>query len=148
MPRAPIYAKIVLTCVISFWIFFYMPCIYHIDTNELGVEWNPIKGELRADSVPGYYVSAPWERVSKIDLRPQRVTISTTANCLNYKLVAFDRRYWREFVNTQGFGYWWWNNRLSFNAGYGEESRGFKDVMRGYAYSRSRYKFVILLKEE
>lgn len=126
---------------------FYFGCVTHVEPNEMGVDYNVFTGELRGDTAAGYYVSPPWRLVSMIDLRPMRVSISSTANSYGSKLVQFDKAHWREFVQTQGFGYWWWNNRLSFNSGYNTEYRGFRDVIRGYAYGNKRYEFIIVLED-
>ena len=49
-------------------------------------------------------------------------------------LVSFDPNGWREFVNNEGFYYYWWSNRISFNMGYDDEYRGMKDLIRGYSF--------------
>lgn len=121
---------------------FYLTCVYHVEPNEMGISWNPFSGKLSGDTLPGFYVSPPWEMASIIDLRPCRVCITSTANSYSCKLVSFQTSYWEDFVRTQGFGYWWWNNRISFNYGYDAEYRGFRDVLRGYAYSNKKYRFI------
>lgn len=108
----------------------------------MAVEWNPFSGELKGDTVAGWKISAPWEMVSKIDLRPTRVCITSAANSYSCKLVSFQRTKWEDFIKVQGFSYYWWSNRFSFNFGYKDEYRGFKDIMRGYAYGTEKYDFI------
>jgi hypothetical protein len=50
-------------------------------------------------------------------------------------------------VKTEGFYYYWWANRLSFNLGYDQEYRGVRDLMRGYAYSPHHYPFLVVKDE-
>ena len=96
----------------------------------------------------GWYVHAPWVFVSTIDTRPQRVCISSSARAaMNCRLVQFNPDEYRSFIRTQGFGFYWWNNRLSFNTGHREEYRGFRDVLRGYAFSAQQYEFVTILEQ-
>ena len=63
------------------------------------------------------------------------------------KLIQFNPEYWREFVDVEGWRYYWLANRFSFNFGYEEEYRGMRDLMRGYAYSAKQYLFLNILKE-
>jgi len=65
----------------------------------------------------------------------------------NAKLVQFDPEHWEEFVKVEGWRYYWWSNRISFNLGYREEYRGWRDVMRGYGYSAKKYPFIKVLEE-
>lgn len=126
---------------------FYFSSVYHIEPNEMGIGWNPFTGKLRGDTVSGFYISPPWDLVSNIDVRPKRVCITSTANSYSCLLVTFDKKYWKEFVDVEGFGYYWWRNRFSFNFGYREEYRGFKDVLRGYAFGNKKYKFIIITED-
>lgn len=113
----------------------------------MDITWNPFTGELKADTVPGYYVAAPWVMAARLDIRPARVCITTTANSYSCKLVRFNPSQWQEFVRVQGFQYYWWRNRISFNIGYKEEYRGIRDILRGYAYGNKDYGFIILESE-
>ncbi len=54
---------------------------------------------------------------------------------------------YKAFVAVQGFHYYWWANRFSFNSGYDEEYRGMKDLMRGYAYSSKPYPFIVVIRD-
>ena len=125
---------------------FYLSCVYHIEPNEMGIGWNPFSGKLRGDTTAWFYVSPPWDFVANVDLRPMRVCITSTANSYSCKLVTFDKTKWDEFVRIQGFHYYWWSNRFSFNSGY-ETYRGFRDVLRGYAYGNNKYGFIKVLDD-
>lgn len=121
---------------------FYLFCVYHIEPYRMAICWNPITGEQRGDTIAGFHMSSPFEMVSEVDLKPIRVGITTSANAYNYKLVSFNGSQWKDFVKVEGFRYYWWANRFSFNSGYPDEYRGFADIMRGYAYSNVKYPFI------
>jgi len=127
-------------------LFFYLTCFYYVKPQSMDITWNPFTGELKADTVPGYYCAAPWVMATRLDLRPARVCITTTANSYSCKLVMFNPSGWMEFVRVQGFQYYWWKNRISFNLGYSDEYRGFRDILRGYAYGNKDYDFIIIKK--
>ena len=76
-----------------------------------------------------------------------RVSVDSAGHGYNAKLVQFNPDGWQEFIQTEGFYYYWWANRFSFNFGYDEEHRGLKDVLRGYAYSPKQYSFLKVLDE-
>ncbi len=126
---------------------FWLTCIHYTENYQLGIKWNFVTGGLQADDAAGLHITPPWIRISRIDTRPMRVCITTAGRGFNCRLVQFDAKYYREFVATEGFRYWWWANRISFNLGYSDEYRGMKDLLRGYAYSAKQYPFVITLKE-
>lgn len=76
-----------------------------------------------------------------------RVSVDSAGHGYHAKLVQFNADGWQEFVQTEGWYYYWWANRFSFNFGYSEEHRGLKDIMRGYAYGTRRYTFINVLQE-
>ncbi len=125
---------------------FYVGCIHHTEPSHIKIMRNILNGEMRIDT-PGWNFSAPWVRASEVDLRPARVCVTSASKGFNCKLVEFNVKYWQEFVATQGYGYWWWSNRFSFNFGYNEEYRGMKDLMRGYAFATNKYRFIDEIKE-
>lgn len=55
------------------------------------------------------------------------------------------RLFWVTSVDKHEFAFSF--NRFSFNGSYPEEYRGWRDVMRGYAYSTKRYPFIKILEE-
>jgi hypothetical protein len=119
----------------------------YVESQHIGLAWNPLSGEkglLQA----GWHATAPWVFVSEVDARPMRVCITTSAHAgVNCRLVQFIPERYDEFLKTEGFRWYWWSNRISFNGGYREEYRGFRDVMRGYAFSAQPYPFIRVLDE-
>jgi hypothetical protein len=126
---------------------FYLFFLNFLEPTEQGIVRNEITGEMWTQNEGGWYFTAPWVRVSRVDLRPKRVAVTTAGRGFSAKLVQFQPSEWREFVETEGFRYWWWANRISFNLGYEEEYRGLKDIIRGYAYGVKPYKFIKILEE-
>jgi len=125
----------------------YLALVNYLDQYEVGIARNAYSGEVILQDKPGFQVTSPWVRVSTIDTRPTRVCITSSARAYNCRLVQFVPSEFQSFVSTQGFEYYWFNNRLSFNSGYSEEYRGMKDLMRGYAFSAKPYPFVKILEE-
>lgn len=125
----------------------YLPFVHYLEPHQVGIGWNWITGEVRLTSGGTVHLSPPWMMVSRVDTRPQRVCITSTTRAVNCKLAQFESKVFREFVVTEGFRYYWLSNRLSINMGYGDEYRGMKDILRGYAFSVKKYPFVTVLKE-
>ena len=119
----------------------YISLVSHADNYEVTLQWNMFDGSTTVHG-PGWQVSPPWVLTTNLDARPMRVCITTSANAYNCKLVQFIPSLYNHFVNTQGFQYYWWANRFSFNSGYREEYRGFRDIVRGFAFSSIPYDFV------
>jgi hypothetical protein len=107
---------------------------------------NRVSGETKLDT-PGWNISAPWVAVSKVDIRPMRVCVTSSGRGFNCKLVRFEPKGFQEFVATEGFRYYWWANRISFNFGYDQEYRGMKDIMRGHAYGIQKYTFLTVVQD-
>lgn len=124
----------------------YLACFNYLEQYEVGMAWNRATGELWLQNA-GIHFSPPWVAVSRIDSRPVRVCVTTAGRGFNCKLVRFVPEAYREFAAVEGFRYYWLSNRVSFNSGYGDEYRGMKDLLRGYAYSTKKYAFVVTLKE-
>ena len=124
----------------------YLVFFHYSELTQVGIVRNWITGELRLDT-PGWNITSPWVSVAKIDKRPMRVCVTTAGRGFNCKLVQFEPSAYREFVTVEGFYYYWWYNRVSFNWGYNEEYRGVKDILRGYTYSVKQYPFVVTLRE-
>ena len=115
--------------------------------HEVGICRNIFTGELSIDSVSGFEITAPWVQVSMIDTRPQRLCVECDCRSLSCKLVEFKSEHWRDFVDNEGFGYYWWANRFSFNSGADEEYRGMRWILRGYAFSGQEHTFIKTTKE-
>jgi len=125
----------------------YIALVNHVDQYEAGIAWNFATGQMWLQE-PGFHWTAPWTRVSTVDTRPQRVCITSGSHAaFNCKLVQFELTAWQQFVATEGLRYYWFSNRFSLNTGYREEYRGFRDILRGYAFSAQRYPFVTVLHD-
>lgn len=124
----------------------YLALFNYVELNHVGIARNIITGKVYLQQ-PGMYITAPWVMVSRIDTRPTRVCITTSGRGYNCKLVQFNPAHYQEFVAVEGFRYYWWANRISFNWGYDEEYRGMKDLLRGHAYGTKKYPFIIILEE-
>lgn len=125
----------------------YIGFVNHTEPTEIGIARNIITGEMWVQEGGGYHLNPPWVLVPIVDTRPVRVSVASAGRGYSAKLVQFKKDEWREFVQTEGWRYWWWSNRLSFNFGYKEEHRGMKDILRGYAYSPKEYGFIVVLEE-
>jgi hypothetical protein len=124
----------------------YLSCVHYSGITQVGLMRNRISGELKRD-IPGWNISPPWVSVAKVDTTPIRVCVTTAGRGFNCKLVEFIPSEFKAFVKTEGFYYYWWANRISFNFGYDEEYRGMKDLLRGYAYGVKQYPFVRVLRD-
>lgn len=142
--KMPVFRRCV--AVFIFFLSVYIAFFTHIEPSERGIARNWITGELRLLE-PGWYVLSPWTWVAMIDIRPIRVSVQSAGRGFSAKLVQFDVVGWRKFVKTEGWRYYWWANRLSYNSGHNEEHRGMKDILRGYAYSHQTYPFIKVLVE-
>lgn len=140
------YLKRVLTIVaVIAVLLLVVSCFVHYqETNQVAIMRNMITNEIRLEDRAGFHVSEPWIQVARIDTRPMKVCISSASRAFNCKLAQFNPTYYREFVAVEGFHYYWFYNRFSFNWGYDadEEYRGMGDVLRGYAFSVQQYPFV------
>ena len=137
----------ILTAVFTGFAMFYFGCVYYTDLSNIAIARNLLNGKLSIDSTHSWHVSAPWKRASIIDTRPKRVCVLSAGRSFSCKLVQFNPVGWQEFVAIEGYKYWWWSNRISFNSGYSDEYRGMKDLLRGYAFTGKKYSFVKILKE-
>lgn len=126
---------------------FYILFLNYTEPTEIGVAKNWINGEMWIQEGGGWHFTAPWTLVARIDTRPIRVSVPSGGHGYSSKLVQFDPKGWREFIQVEGWRYWWWSNRFSFNSGYHEEHRGMKDILRGHAYGAKKYSFLKVLSE-
>ena|ERR1035437_9068447 len=140
--------KFIVTVAIAlgFVALLYLAFINHNEAYEAGIARNLFTGETTLQS-SGYNLTAFWVQVAHMDTRPTRVCVTTTARAFNCRLVQFEPGAWREFIAVQGFRYYWWANRLSFNWGYDEEYRGVRDLLRGYGFGVKKYKFTTVLRD-
>jgi len=121
----------------------YFPFLHYVSPGEYGIRFNSVSGDISVDQ-PGIYITPPWLIVAKVDALPQRVCITSVAKTIYCKLAQFKPEKLSDFVAREGFRYYWWDNRFSFNLGYAEEYRGIRDVMRGYALSGAKQNFIVL----
>lgn len=138
---------VVIALVIMGLVVIYNLFFHHQDTYEVGIARNQLTGEVTLIDTAGFNRNYPWVWVSVIDTRPTRVCLTTTARAFNCKLVQFDPVYYRDFVAVEGWSFYWWSNRLSFNYGYSDEYRGIRDILRGHAYGTKHYPFLKVLEE-
>lgn len=142
------YMKVLGICFLGAFVF-YVFCLNYLESGEAGLTWNPLSGEISAQTTPGWQLSSPLVFVSRVDLRPQRLCMTSAAHAaVNCKLVEFDMEHRKEFIATEGWGWYWWANRVSFNFGHAETYRGFRDILRGYAFSSTPYPFIKTTLEE
>lgn len=123
----------------------YFFCLNYTEPTEVGIARNVVTGTMWLQEGGGWHITAPWVLVAVVDMRPMRVAVTSAGRGFSGKLIQFNQRYWREFVETEGFRYYWWANRFSFNSGYDEEYRGMRDILRGYAFGAKRYPFAEIL---
>ena len=138
-----LWAVLVATSAFVFWLCF----LNYTEPTELGIARNIITGQTWAQTKGGWHLTAPWTLVATIDTRPIKVSVDSAGRGYSARLVQFVPEFWEEFVETEGFRYWWWSNRLSFNFGYNEEHRGIRDIFRGYAYGQKQYPFLRVLTD-
>lgn len=124
----------------------YLSFVHYLEPHQAGLGWNWVTGEVWLTQ-GGVHFSSPTMLVARIDTRPKRVCITSTTRAVNCRLVQFVLDDYRMFLKTEGFRYYWWSNRLSFNFGYDEEYRGWKDILRGYGFSVKPYSFIKVIKE-
>jgi hypothetical protein len=135
-------ALILCTALCVFWLLF-STTIRYIEPGEAGIEWRPLSGQMTLLDRAGWHLSPPWALVTIIDTKPQRLCLTSSAHAApNCRLAQFDATRYREFIAVEGWSYYWFRNRLSFNYGHPETYRGFRDVMRGYTFSQHRYPFI------
>lgn len=141
--QQPVTKKIVtgFVIVLLFWIFF----IHYNNTHHVSISRNFFTGEIKLDTTKGIKFSHAWVQVIKFDTRPIKVCIDCSCSNINCRLIAFNPNGWQEFINREGFKYFWFKNRFSFNSGQEHEYRGIKHVLRGYAYDK-KYSFITELE--
>jgi hypothetical protein len=137
--RYPIIVLALLCC-------FRMACLTYCEPTQIGIARNLISGRTWMMG-GGWHAKYPWVIVPLIDTKPMRVSVDSAGHGYSAKLVQFVPEEWESFVQTEGFYLWWFANRLSFNAGYRDEHRGMKDILRGYAYGSKKYPFLRILTE-
>ena len=96
----------------------------------------------------GINFSYPWVQSTKIDLRPTKYCLDCSCSNMNCYLAYFDESGLEDFISKEGWSYYWWRNRISFNLGHKNEWRGWENILRGYVLdSENKYKFIKIKKE-
>lgn len=126
-----------LFLIFFFWLFF----IHYNQIHHVSVSRNFFTGELKLDDSKGLKFSPPWVQVIKFDTRPFQVCIDCSCSNINCKLITFNPKGWQSFLDREGFKYFWFKNRISFNSGQNTEYRGIRYVLRGYAFD-NEYPFI------
>jgi hypothetical protein len=124
----------------------YLMFYHHTDTHQVGIRYNIITGEMSIDKTTGHHFTAPWVLVTRMDTRPRRVCIESASRTMNCRLVQFDPSKYRELLEYEGFHYYWWYNRISFNWGQ-KTYRGVDNLLLGHAYGPNRCSCVKVLEE-
>jgi len=124
----------------------YMMFYHHTKSYEFGITRNIITGEMKPDTRTGHHFTAPWVLETTIDTRPRRVCIASASRNVNCRLVQFDTSQWKSLVEYEGFHYYWWYNRISFNWSQ-ETYRGLDNLFLGHAYGSNKGKFLKILQE-
>ena len=122
--------------------------VNYLEPIEVGLTWNPLTGERGLQSRAGWHLTPPRVMESTVNTSPERLCLTSAAHsAVNCRLVQFVPEHYRDFLEVEGFRWYWWSNRFSFNFGYHEEYRGVRDVLRGYAFSSQPYPFIRVLRE-
>lgn len=124
----------------------YLMFYHHSKSYEFVITRNLITGEIKPDSHTGHHLTWPWVQAVKIDTRPRKVCIPSASRNMNCRLVQFDTSQWRALIKYEGFSYYWWYNRISFNWSQ-KTYRGVDNLLLGHAYGRTRGSFVKILQE-
>jgi len=130
--------------ILALWILVHAT-LNRVEPQEVGIVRNHITGKTWTQSA-GWHFTPPWTWVTTVPTRPIRVEIPTSGRGYSAKLIQFKPDYVDEFLELEGWRLYWWYNRFSINIGQ-EESRGFKNIMLGYAYSNREYPFIEVLEE-
>jgi hypothetical protein len=138
-------SKVWLT-IYGFIVIFYLTCFHYTDQYQCGITYNVFTGELKKDSHQGYHVTPPWVLATRIDTRPHKVCIVSATRNMNCRLVRFNPDKYMELISYEGFSYYWWYNRISFNSGQ-ETYRGVDNLLLGHAYGETRCSCVEILQE-
>ena len=126
---------------------FYFCFLNYTEPTQVGIARNWFTGKMWLQEGGGWHLSLPWTWIARVDTRPIRVSVPSSGHGYSAKLVQFEPKAWEDFIYVEGWRYYWWSNRFSFNFGYEEEHRGMKDILRGHAYGTKKYSFITILSE-
>lgn len=140
--KRPKLIGLVFSLVLLFWLSFFS----YTDSYHYSIGRNLITGEVWISEPSGMSISSPWTQISRIDIRPIRSCIDCSCNNINCKLISFNPNGYLEFIEKEGFEYYWWRNRFSFNYGNKFEYRGLSNILRGYSFDEIQYGFLTIEK--
>jgi hypothetical protein len=130
---------LVSSFILVFWVFFF----HYTPQGIATLDRNIFTGKVVLNKKLGMNFSMPWIQSTKIDLRPTKYCIECSCSNMVCVLVSFDEAGLVEFIQNEGWSYYWLRNRLSFNMGYKNEWRGWKSVIRGYSFDNEKdWKFI------
>lgn len=124
----------------------YVTSFHYTDTHQLGITYNLFNGEINKDDRSGFHFTLPWVLTTKIDLRPHKVCIVSATRNINCRLVQFNPDKFMELIKFEGFSYYWWYNRFSFNSGQ-ITYRGVDNLLLGHAYGTNKCSCVEVITE-
>ena len=137
--------KILLGLFCSFLVV-YLSCYHYTDNYEFGITYNWTSGVIIGDSHTGHHFTPPWVLETSIDIRPHKVCIASASKNMNCRLVQFDPSKYKDLIAKEGFRYYWWYNRFSFNWSQ-DTYRGVDNLLLGHAYGVNRCDCVVVLQE-
>jgi hypothetical protein len=127
--------------LLVFWIIF----IHYTPQGKATLDRNIFTGEVVLNKKLGINFTWPWIQSTKVDLRPTKYCIDCACSNMVCVLstVNFDEEGLKEFIQQEGWSYYWLRNRISFNLGHKMEWRGFESVIRGYSFDETKeWKFI------
>jgi len=129
------YIGIVLSFIFLFWLLFFN----FTRDYQVSIKRNYFTGELSLLK-PGITITSPWVQIIRLDTRPKQYCVECVCKNKTCVLASFNPIGWREFIDREGFRYFWFRNRISFNS-Y-KTYRGFDSVIRGYSFDEQEYSFI------
>jgi hypothetical protein len=95
-------SKIIKTlCIIGMLLLIYLSSFNFLNMSEVSLNHNIIDGTVTCDTTRGMKLSAPWILVSVIDTRPIRVCIDCSCRNITCKLVYFNPKEYKIFVQKK-----------------------------------------------
>jgi hypothetical protein len=131
-----------IALITSTLVFFWSFMFHWTGVHQVGIVRNIISGNIYIDTVPGPNITMPWVQVVRIDTRPHRICVECACTNMTCTLVSFRKEGWKNLIEKEGFRYYWWDNRFSFNMGHRKEYRGINDLFKGYALDGRTHNFL------
>lgn len=132
-----VYLKVIVVLLMI-----YMFSFNYVSVGECTISKNIFNNNIELDTVSGFKFSAPWILKSNLDTRPRRVCVECDCRNKTCVLISFNPNGYKDFVQREGWNYYWWRNRFSINLGHDSESRGLYDILRSYAFDGNEYSFL------